>query len=45
MVPMEVSAVLVATDAWRSTFPGAVVGALVMRGDHNPTSSVPGGPG
>jgi DNA/RNA-binding domain of Phe-tRNA-synthetase-like protein len=33
---MEVSAVLVATDAWRSTFPGAVVGALVMRGVHNP---------
>jgi DNA/RNA-binding domain of Phe-tRNA-synthetase-like protein len=40
-VLMEVSAVLVATAAWRSTFPGAVVGALVMRGvrnpEHNPT--------
>jgi DNA/RNA-binding domain of Phe-tRNA-synthetase-like protein len=37
---MEVSAVLVATDAWRSTFPGAVVGALVMRGVHNPEHNV-----
>jgi hypothetical protein len=37
---MEVSAVLVATDGWRSTFPGAVVGALVMRGIHNPEHNV-----
>jgi DNA/RNA-binding domain of Phe-tRNA-synthetase-like protein len=33
------SRMLVATDAWRSTFPGAVVGALVMRGVHNPARS------
>jgi hypothetical protein len=37
---MEVSAVLVATDGWRSRFPGAVVGALVMRGVHNPEHNV-----
>jgi DNA/RNA-binding domain of Phe-tRNA-synthetase-like protein len=30
---------LVATDAWRSAFPGAVVGALVMRGVSNPDRS------
>jgi DNA/RNA-binding domain of Phe-tRNA-synthetase-like protein len=30
---------LVATDAWRSAFPGAVVGALVMRGVSNPEHS------
>jgi DNA/RNA-binding domain of Phe-tRNA-synthetase-like protein len=30
---------LVATDAWRSAFPGAVVGALVMRGVSNPERS------
>jgi DNA/RNA-binding domain of Phe-tRNA-synthetase-like protein len=28
--------VLVATDAWRTAFPGAVVGALAMRGVSNP---------
>jgi DNA/RNA-binding domain of Phe-tRNA-synthetase-like protein len=32
--------VLVATDAWRSSFPGAVAGALVMSGVHNPDRSV-----
>jgi DNA/RNA-binding domain of Phe-tRNA-synthetase-like protein len=31
--------VLTATDAWRSAFPGAVVGALVLRGVHNPEES------
>jgi hypothetical protein len=30
---------LVATDAWKSTFPGAVVGALVMVGVRNPELS------
>jgi DNA/RNA-binding domain of Phe-tRNA-synthetase-like protein len=30
---------LAATDAWRSAFPGAVVGALVMRGVSNPEHS------
>jgi DNA/RNA-binding domain of Phe-tRNA-synthetase-like protein len=30
---------LVATDGWRSAFPGAVVGALVMRGVANPELS------
>jgi DNA/RNA-binding domain of Phe-tRNA-synthetase-like protein len=30
---------LVATDAWKSTFPGAVVGALVMIGVRNPERS------
>jgi DNA/RNA-binding domain of Phe-tRNA-synthetase-like protein len=30
---------LVTTDAWRSTFPGAVVGALAMRGVANPEHS------
>jgi len=34
------SPVLVATDAWRSAFPGAVVGALLMRGVRNPEQSV-----
>jgi DNA/RNA-binding domain of Phe-tRNA-synthetase-like protein len=29
-------ALLVATDAWREAFPGAVVGALAMRGVRNP---------
>jgi DNA/RNA-binding domain of Phe-tRNA-synthetase-like protein len=36
---MERSEVLVATDAWKIAFPGAVVGALVMRGVHNPEQS------
>jgi hypothetical protein len=31
---------LVTTDAWRRTFPGAVVGALIMRGVRNPEQSV-----
>jgi DNA/RNA-binding domain of Phe-tRNA-synthetase-like protein len=30
---------LVATDAWRAAFPGAVVGALAMRGVANPEQS------
>ena len=30
---------LVAADAWKSAFPGAVVGALVMTGVHNPERS------
>jgi DNA/RNA-binding domain of Phe-tRNA-synthetase-like protein len=30
---------IVATDAWRSSFPGAVVGTLVMRGVRNPEQS------
>lgn len=34
--PIPSNAVLVATDAWRGAFPGAVVGALVMRGVRNP---------
>ncbi|HZD70704.1 MAG TPA: hypothetical protein VFA45_17945 [Actinomycetes bacterium] len=34
------SAVLVATAAWQSTFPGAVVGALVMQGVRNPAHNV-----
>jgi DNA/RNA-binding domain of Phe-tRNA-synthetase-like protein len=36
---MDMSTVLVATNAWRSAFPGAVVGALVMRGVRNPEQS------
>jgi DNA/RNA-binding domain of Phe-tRNA-synthetase-like protein len=36
---MERSGVLVATDAWKSAFPGAVVAALVMRGVENPEQS------
>ena len=32
---------LVASDSWKSAFPGAVVGALVMRGVHNPEQSAP----
>lgn len=32
--------VLSATEAWRSTFPGAVVGALVMRGVRNPEQNL-----
>jgi DNA/RNA-binding domain of Phe-tRNA-synthetase-like protein len=31
--------VLTATDGWRTAFPGAVVGALVLRGVHNPEQS------
>jgi DNA/RNA-binding domain of Phe-tRNA-synthetase-like protein len=33
------SSFLVASDAWRSAFPGAVVGALAMRGVSNPEHS------
>lgn len=33
------SSVLVASDAWRSAFPGAVAGALAMRGVSNPEHS------
>src|SRR5215203_41702 len=36
---MDASAVLVATEAWARAFPGAVVGALVMRGVRNPDQS------
>jgi DNA/RNA-binding domain of Phe-tRNA-synthetase-like protein len=37
---MESSSVLLATDAWMSSFPGAVVGALVMRAVRNPDHSL-----
>jgi DNA/RNA-binding domain of Phe-tRNA-synthetase-like protein len=30
-----------ATDAWRATFPGAVAGALVIRGAENPEQAAP----
>jgi hypothetical protein len=36
---MDPPAVLVATDAWRSAFRGAVVGVLIMRGVRNPDQS------
>jgi DNA/RNA-binding domain of Phe-tRNA-synthetase-like protein len=36
---MEAGTVLVATKEWRRAFPGAVVGALVMRGVQNPGQS------
>jgi DNA/RNA-binding domain of Phe-tRNA-synthetase-like protein len=36
---LAISSVLAATDAWRSAFPGAVVGSLVMRGVRNPEQS------
>jgi DNA/RNA-binding domain of Phe-tRNA-synthetase-like protein len=36
---MEPNEVMVATDSWKSAFPGAVAGALVMRGVHNPEQS------
>jgi DNA/RNA-binding domain of Phe-tRNA-synthetase-like protein len=35
------STFLVATDEWRAAFPGAVVGALAMRGVSNPEHSPP----
>jgi DNA/RNA-binding domain of Phe-tRNA-synthetase-like protein len=35
----DASPVLVATDAWRRAFPGAVAGALAMRGVRNPERS------
>ena len=35
------SALLVATDAWRSAFPGAAVGVLAMSAVHNPERSGP----
>lgn len=36
---MDLSEVLVASAGWTSAFPGAVVGALVMHGVHNPEES------
>jgi DNA/RNA-binding domain of Phe-tRNA-synthetase-like protein len=36
---LESKLVLLATDGWRSAFPGAVVGALVMRAVRNPEQS------
>jgi DNA/RNA-binding domain of Phe-tRNA-synthetase-like protein len=36
---METSEVMIATDAWKAAFPGAVAGALVMRGVQNPQQS------
>lgn len=36
---MQQSGVLVATETWRSAFPGAVVGVLVMSGVRNPEQS------
>jgi DNA/RNA-binding domain of Phe-tRNA-synthetase-like protein len=36
---MELNEVMIATDSWESAFPGAVVGALVMRGVQNPEHS------
>jgi DNA/RNA-binding domain of Phe-tRNA-synthetase-like protein len=36
---VELNEVMIATDSWKSAFPGAVVGALVMRGVHNPEHS------
>jgi DNA/RNA-binding domain of Phe-tRNA-synthetase-like protein len=36
---MELNEVMIATDSWKSAFPGAVVGALVMRGVQNPEHS------
>jgi DNA/RNA-binding domain of Phe-tRNA-synthetase-like protein len=38
---VEQDKVLVATDAWKSAFPGAAVGVLAMRGVHNPERSDP----
>jgi DNA/RNA-binding domain of Phe-tRNA-synthetase-like protein len=38
---VERDSVLVATDAWKSAFPGASVGALVMSGVDNPDRSAP----
>src|SRR5215211_1371014 len=36
---MDARQMLVTTDTWRRTFPGAVVGALIMRGVRNPEQS------
>jgi DNA/RNA-binding domain of Phe-tRNA-synthetase-like protein len=36
---MDSSDVFIATDAWKSAFPGAVAGALVMSGVRNPETS------
>ena len=36
---MDAKELLLATEAWRNAFPGAVVGALVMRGVRNPERS------
>jgi DNA/RNA-binding domain of Phe-tRNA-synthetase-like protein len=38
---MELHPLLLATDSWKSAFPGAVVGALVMRAVSNPAQSEP----
>ena len=38
---MEQDSVLVATDTWKSAFPGAAVGVLAMTGVHNPERSDP----
>jgi DNA/RNA-binding domain of Phe-tRNA-synthetase-like protein len=38
---MESHALLLATDSWKSAFPGAVVGALAMRAVRNPAQSEP----
>jgi DNA/RNA-binding domain of Phe-tRNA-synthetase-like protein len=38
---VEQDSVLVATDAWRSAFPGAAVGVLAMSGVRNPERSDP----
>lgn len=35
----HMTSVLTTTDRWRSAFPGAVVGALVVRGVRNPEES------
>jgi DNA/RNA-binding domain of Phe-tRNA-synthetase-like protein len=36
---MQPNEVIIATGSWKSAFPGAVVGALVMSGVHNPEHS------
>jgi DNA/RNA-binding domain of Phe-tRNA-synthetase-like protein len=38
---MESHPLLLATDSWKSAFPGAVVGALVIRAVRNPAQSEP----
>src|SRR4030095_5679551 len=38
---MELHPLLLATDSWKSAFPGAVVGALIMRAVRNPAQSEP----
>jgi DNA/RNA-binding domain of Phe-tRNA-synthetase-like protein len=36
---MDLGEVFIATESWKSAFPGAVVGVLVMSGVHNPEHS------